>query len=228
ERFRVALNLGGIANLTILCPRVERNAVTGWDVGPGNMLLDEFVRCKTSGTETMDVDGAYAQRGRVDAAVLEPLLEDPYFARQPPKSTGREYFGRTFLQKYAPLFEMISLEDGCATLVALTVEAVARAVASEGAGGDLVVSGGGVHNRALMSALQERLPLFDVGTSARFGIDPEFKEAQAFIVLGYELLRERPAGLPAVTGAKHSALLGAIAPRDLTALLLRVREELDP
>ena len=226
ERFRAALNLGGIANVTLIPAGATPPDVVAWDVGPGNMLLDGFVSRKTHGQERYDAGGAYAGRGRVNDDVLESLLADGYLAQRPPKSAGREQFGEAFLDAHAPTVGALSLEDGCATLTAFTAQAVADAIRSAGMeSGDVIVSGGGVHNRALTHGLADRLGGMEVRTSADFGVDPDFKEAIAFAILGYELLREHAAGLPAVTGARDARLLGAIAPLGLRGLLQRVDEE---
>jgi len=227
QTFRVALNLGGIANLTLLPPGASTMDVLAWDVGPANMLLDGFVRRRTAGAQTCDRDGRFAAAGTVDRGVLEILLSDAYFAQPAPKSTGRERFGEAFLGTLSRALDGLSVEDGCATLVALTAQTVAAAIQPHARSGEVVVSGGGVHNPALLHALRERLPDFGILSSERLGVDPDFKEAIAFAVLGYELLRGRPAGLPRVTGAGRAALLGAIAPLRLDALLDRLREELD-
>lgn len=129
------------------------------------------------------------------------------------------------MRAHAPLFDRLSLHDGCATLVALTADTVTAAIAEYTLKGEVIVSGGGAENPALLQALRVRLAGCAVTSSQRFGIDPAFKEALAFAVLGYELLRGRPAGLPRVTGAGYPALLGAIAPAGLDALLGSLREE---
>jgi anhydro-N-acetylmuramic acid kinase len=190
------------------------------------MLLAGFVRRRSDGREAFDRDGARAARGSADAALVAAMLADPYFARVPPKSTGREEFGDAFLDRHAAALDGLAVDDGCATLLAVTVRAIAAAVAAHGpAEADVVVSGGGARNGALMEALGAAVAPRPVASSAAYGVDPDAKEAIAFAVLGYELLRGRPAGLPRVTGAHGPALLGAIAPRDLGALLARVGEE---
>ncbi len=224
----VALNLGGIANLTIIPPNGAPADVVAWDVGPGNMLLDAFVRARTNGSASFDRDGATAGRGRAAPEVVERLIGDPYFTLQPPKSTGRERFGPHFLERHAELLDPLPLEDGCATLVTLTVEAIARDVARYGpANARVVVSGGGARNGTLLAALTMRLGAgYQIVRSDALGIDPDAKEALAFAVLGYEALRGRAAGLPRVTGARTGAVLGAIVPHDLGALLKEMEREL--
>ncbi len=220
----VALNIGGIANLTLLDPVF--GDVRAWDTGPGNLLLDTFVSERTNGSERFDRDGARAARGRIDEPLLAALLADPYFARRPPKSTGRERFGAPYLARFAGALAPLSLEDGCATLAAFTAETIARDLLREAAPpATVVASGGGARNSAILAALSARAPGFTVTTSDAYGIDADAKEAIAFAVLGYETLRGRAASLPAVTGAATAAVLGAIIPHDLTRLLAAVARE---
>jgi anhydro-N-acetylmuramic acid kinase len=222
----VALNLGGIANVTLLPAGARPEDARGWDTGPGNMLLDAFVRERTGGAEAYDAGGAYALRGEVAAELLDALLRDEFCALPPPKSTGRERFGSHYFAAH-PGLARLSLEDGCATLAAFTAASIARDLRRALPGGARVlVSGGGARNAALVEGLRQRLgDPFAVASSAEAGVDPDAKEAIAFAVLGYELLRGRAAGLPAVTGARHPALLGALAPFDLAGLSARVGVE---
>jgi anhydro-N-acetylmuramic acid kinase len=224
DAMRVALNLGGIANVTLI-PR-GGFGVVAWDVGPANMLLDAFVRARTAGAQTHDVDGRFAARGRVDEQALRAMAADPYFAQAPPKSTGRERFGEHFLAAHAAALEGLSLEDGCATLAALTVRTIAGDL--EGrieAGCEVIVSGGGAHNPALLRGIAQTLPRANVVRSDAFGIDVDAKEALSFAMLGYETLRGRAASIPGATGARHAAVLGAIVPWNVRQLLARVDAE---
>jgi anhydro-N-acetylmuramic acid kinase len=214
----VALNIGGISNLSIIAGSGTDRAVSGWDTGPGNILIDAFVRMKTAGNEAFDRDGHYSAAGSVDETRLNRMLRDPYFRRVPPKSTGRELFGARFLAEH-DLFSL-SLEDGCATLTELSARSIAEAIASHaGAGSRVVISGGGTANPVLMKHLADDLPGYEILRSEVFGIDASFKEAIAFAVLGYETLRGRTGSLPAVTGADAAAVLGSIVPYGLAALL---------
>ncbi|MGP6157268.1 MAG: anhydro-N-acetylmuramic acid kinase, partial [Vulcanimicrobiaceae bacterium] len=129
-RDTVALNLGGIANLTLVLASGPTSEVRAWDTGPGNMLLDAFVRERSGGRERFDRNGELAARGRADARALEGMLVDPYFRRPPPKSAGREQFGATFFNAHAAELAQFSLEDGAATLAALTARSVANDVAA--------------------------------------------------------------------------------------------------
>lgn len=228
---RVALNLGGIANLTVLPRGLQRGPGGGYDVvafdtGPSNMLIDAFVFARTNGERRFDRDGELAARGRIDDALLQAMLQEPYFAQAPPKSTGRELFGAQFLDRFASRLDELSTEDGAATLTALTVASVGDAIAAHAPGVQrLIVSGGGSRNPTLMAALARRVAPAIVETSAAAGIDADAKEAIAFAILGYETLRGRPANVPRVTGARHSAVLGGIAPHELARLLVRVEAE---
>ena len=229
ERDVVALNIGGIANVTVLRRDGGPHDVRAWDTGPGNMLLDAFVRGRT-GSADFDRDGAYARRGRPDArAVRELVAREAFFlALPPPKSTGRERFGTQLLEAHADLFTPLSLEDGCATLCAFTVTTIADSLALYAPrGADVIASGGGTRNPALFAMLGERLAHDGARlvVSDALGIDADAKEALAFAVLGYETLRGRPANVPRATGASQPAVLGAIVPCGLDALLAKIREE---
>ncbi len=220
---RVALNLGGIANLTSLPRKMEE--VLAFDTGPGNMLIDACVRERTNGAQRFDRDGALAARGRVDETLLSAMLADPYFASLPPKTTGRERFGAQFLREH-PSLAALSLEDAAATLTELTVASVAAAVASLPLDRPrVVVSGGGASNAMLIERLAQRLRGSVVERSDAMGIPADAKEAVAFAVLGYETLRERAANVPRATGARRAVPLGAIAPHGLRALLDAVERE---
>lgn len=223
---RVAVNIGGIANLTALPRGVHPADVSAFDSGPGNMLIDAFVRGRSGGSLTYDRGGELALRGTPDAQTLQAMLRDPYFAQPLPKTTGRERFGAQFLHAHDAALSRLSLEDGAATLAALTCETLAAAISQAAPQGSRVLlSGGGSHNAAIVQGLQERLPGFRVERSGVMNVHADAKEAVAFAVLGYETLRERAANVPRVTGASHPAVLGAIAPHDLARLLHKVEAE---
>ncbi len=224
EENRVAVNIGGIANLTVIPRGAGPYEVVAFDSGPGNMLIDTFVRERTNGEMAFDRDGRLARKGQVNAEVLDSMLADAYFSLPPPKSTGRERFGAQFLRAHR--LERLSLEDGAATLAALTAQTLAAAIesaASEDA--HVLVSGGGAHNSALMDALRERLPHLRVERSDVMDFHGDSKEAIAFALLGYETLRGRAANVPRATGARRPVPLGAIAPYDLHSLLAKVDAE---
>jgi anhydro-N-acetylmuramic acid kinase len=215
----VALNLGGIANVTVLAKNAG-SAPRAWDTGPGNMLIDAFVRRRSGGTRAFDAGGMLAARGRVSEDALQALQADPYFRQAPPKSTGRERFGDAYLESHARVLAALSDEDGCATLTALSARTICTSLAAFGASGArIVASGGGTHNATLMGLLRAE---HEVDTSQAFGIDPDAKEAIAFAILGLETLRGRPSGVPSATGARHAAVLGAIAPVEPARLLEKI------
>ncbi len=223
---RVAVNIGGIANLTFLPRGGAGGDAIAFDTGPGNMLIDAFVFQRSGGKKRYDENGEMAAGGSVNQAALQALLRDPYFALPPPKSTGRERFGAQFLSEHSGVLGHLSDRDGAATLTALTAATLAEGIQRVApAGARVLLSGGGAQNRALSGALKERLCAYRVETTDTMQIPGDAKEAIAFAVLGYETLRMRPANLPRVTGARAPAVLGAVAPFRLAALLERVRSE---
>ncbi|MBV8601683.1 MAG: anhydro-N-acetylmuramic acid kinase, partial [Candidatus Eremiobacteraeota bacterium] len=226
EEDRIAVNLGGIANLTILRRGAPPDDALAFDSGPGMMLLDAFVAQRTG--EPFDRNGRYTRAGTPDRDLLARLLADSYFAKEPPKSTGRERFGTQVLEIHRSALERLSLEEGCATLAAFTVEPLAAAIRRYAGGeGRVVVAGGGARNGALLDMLRIAVPRAKVETSAEFGLDPDAKEAIAFAILGYETLRGRTANLPRVTGARQRAVLGSIVPHELPELLAKIAREVE-
>jgi anhydro-N-acetylmuramic acid kinase len=216
----VALNLGGIANLTVLPEGIA------FDSGPANLPIDTYVALRTGGAQRYDRDGELGRAGTADAQLLARMLDDGYFAQPPPKSTGREEFGAPFIARWRVELDALDFADAIATLTALTVRTVSDAIRHEASHAKIViVSGGGARNPALVEGLRSMLPGVRVAISDEFGVDADAKEAVAFAVLGYTTLRGRTAGLPRVTGAAGPRVLGAIAPHDLAALLERVRLE---
>lgn len=210
---RVALNIGGIANVTCLPPACKPEDVLAFDTGPGNMVIDQLMAHFTAGRQTYDRDGAFAASGNVHPSAVQQLLEDEYFRLKPPKSCGREQFGPAFVQRLLSLG--LSPEDTAATATYFTAAAVADGLArfagaEENPPDQIIVSGGGVHNRTLLRFLRAELPDSDVVRSEVFGIDPDAKEAIAFAILARETLEGRPANLPSATGARRPAVLGKL------------------
>jgi anhydro-N-acetylmuramic acid kinase len=199
------LNLGGIANLSLLGSSDE---VLGFDSGPANCLLDAW-NARQRGT-SCDIDGAWAETGTVDRDLLASLLADDYFRAAPPKSTGREYFNLDWLD--ARLGDRkISPADVQATLLALTTTSIVDALASSGSDAEVVLAcGGGVHNRALMFALSNALRPTRLTSTSEVGMDPDFVEAALFAWLAWQRLEERPGNLCSVTGARRPCILGAV------------------
>jgi anhydro-N-acetylmuramic acid kinase len=223
---RAALNLGGIANVSLLRKGAPPEQTIAFDTGPANMLVDAFVRDRTAGICNFDRNGILAAAGSPDADLLAAMLADEYFAVPPPKTTGRERFGAQFLERYAEGLSKQSLENGVATLTELTAASIAGAIVRAGfADARVVASGGGAHNEALLARLAERLPAASVETSNAMGLPIDAKEAIGFAVLGYETLRGLPGNIPAATGARHAVVLGAIAPHNLRDLLAAIERE---
>jgi len=223
---RVALNLGGIANVTLLRKGATPDDAIAFDSGPSNMLLDAFVRARTQGAQQFDRGGALAAAGRVDSALLSAMLADEYFALPPPKTSGRERFGAQFLARHERELAKLSTEDGAATLTELTAATVADAIERQGfARARVIAAGGGANNSRLLARLAARLKRGRVERSDAMGTPVDAKEAIAFAVLGYETLRGRAGNVPAATGARRPVVLGAIAPWRLSELLARIEAE---
>lgn len=209
-RTRVVLNLGGIANITVLA---ADGRVFGFDTGPANGLMDAW--CLRHRGEAFDRNGAFAASGRVDESLLATLLDDPYFALPPPKSTGREHFHLGWLDARLHA-ATASPADVQATLLELTVRSIVAAIDAHASDAeDVLICGGGVHNRVLVQRLRELLQPRVLGSTADYGVDPDYLEAAAFAWLARQRLLGLPGNLPAVTGARGPRVLGAIhlAPR---------------
>ena len=206
KRTRIALNIGGIANITVIPAGAAPGDVVAFDTGPGNMVIDALAR--EMGLPC-DRGGKIAASGRVDVALLDELLADPYYRRPPPKSAGREQYGAAFVARLKN--SGLPMPDLIATATVLTAATVAMGV---GTGGgevtDLIVSGGGVHNPQIMAHLAGFLPGIAISTSTSHGIDADAKEAIAFAVLAHQTWRKKPSNLPSATGARHPVVLGSI------------------
>ncbi|SNB55624.1 anhydro-N-acetylmuramic acid kinase [Arboricoccus pini] len=218
----VALNIGGISNLTAIpAACAERLAVVGFDCGPGNMILDELAKRFTAdlqgGPQPIDWDGQFAARGAVDRQLLAHLMRDPFLVAPPPRSAGREQFGASFVDR---LLQAVAPDgpqawyDLFRTVTRFTVEAVVVAIRDfvlpTMSIGRVLVSGGGARNPVMMAELAAALPGVDVGTTDRLGLDGDMKEAIAFALLASARVDGVPANLPGVTGASRPALLGKI------------------
>ncbi|HEY3247989.1 MAG TPA: anhydro-N-acetylmuramic acid kinase [bacterium] len=209
---RAAQNLGGIGNVTWIPAGAAPDDVISFDTGPANMLIDGMAQLMFA--QPFDNDGAIAAGGQVDEQLLTQLLADPYYAQGPPKTTGREKYGVAFaediIRRWGP---RVAPADLVATATMLTVRTVARAYRSFLPGIDeIILSGGGVHNATLVAALGEALAPVPVSTTAAFGVDPDFKEAIAFAVLGAETAWGAPGNLPSATGAHRRVILGDLTP----------------
>ena len=211
---RAALNLGGMANLTVLPAGCAPDALRAFDTGPANALIDLAVQEGTGGVQPYDRDGARADAGAVHPPLLEWLLAHPYFQQPPPKSTGREMFGHALLNAIHTQFPHLPLPTLIATLTELTAATIADAlrkwVLPDCPVQRVIVSGGGLHNRALMRRLTAHLPDLAFESSAMYGVDPDFKEAVAFAVLADRFLQGLPATYPNMTGVRQPTLAGKL------------------
>ncbi|MGI9102357.1 MAG: anhydro-N-acetylmuramic acid kinase [Terriglobales bacterium] len=215
---RIVQNIGGIANLTAIPPGASPEQVIAFDTGPGNMVMDALAERLFA--KPFDRDGHLAARGEINQRLLAQMLRHPFFRRQPPKTAGREEFGREYLVKLLRQAKGVKKEDLLATATALTARSIAAAATMFlGAGGGLgqqifrefIVSGGGARNRTLMAMLREQLPGVKLHTSDDFGLPSEAKEAVAFAVLAYQTWHRLPSNIPAATGAERAAVLGKIS-----------------
>jgi anhydro-N-acetylmuramic acid kinase len=214
---RIVQNIGGIGNATVLPAAAKNEDILAFDTGPGNMVIDALVRSGTGGEKGYDEGGAIAARGRVDEGLVRELMADPYFSREPPKSTGREVYGSAFAESFRAEAKRRGLEfaDTVATATAFTAESIARAyrdfILPKTPIAEVLVCGGGAFNASLLRMIGERLPEgIRVATSSARGVPDQAREAMAFALLGHESLMGRPANLPAVTGARSAVVLGTI------------------
>lgn len=204
-----ALNLGGIANLTVCAPGADPVA---WDIGPANALIDAVVTASPDTAGTFDRDGALADAGTVVPELLAELLAEPYYARPAPKSTGKELFHLGYVEDALRRSAVTpGLADRVATLTELTAVTVAEAVLAAGVG-VVVASGGGVRNPVLMRRIAELLPGVRVTVTSELGVPPDTKEAVAFALIGWATLHGLPGSVPSCTGAAGPRVLGRITP----------------
>lgn len=204
-----ALNLGGIANVTVCAPDADAVA---WDIGPANALIDAVVTASPESADTFDRDGALAASGTVDATVLAALLAEPYYALPAPKSSGKELFHHEYVtSKLAETGADLSLADLVATLTELTARTVADAV-RDARVEVLIVSGGGVRNPVLIGRIAALLPQAEVLPSDALGVPSDDKEAIAFALIGWATAHGLPANVPSCTGASGPRVLGRITP----------------
>jgi anhydro-N-acetylmuramic acid kinase len=209
RRTRVALNIGGIANITVIPAACAPEEVVAFDTGPGNMVIDALAREFSAGKLNCDRDGKIAAMGNVNRPLLDALLRDAYYRRKPPKSAGREQYGVEFITRIHQ--SAVPLPDLIATATVLTAATIAIAVQLCIRGSaDLIVSGGGTHNPEIMAHLTGFLPEVNVSISTDQGIDADAKEAIAFAVLAHETWHHKPSNLPSATGAKKAVVLGSI------------------
>lgn len=200
------VNIGGIANITFISPK---EAIKGWDIGPGNCLMDAWISQNLE--KSFDADGAWAREGQIIPSLLEKLLQDAFLKQLPPKSIGKEYFSLARLDK--SLQKHYAAVDVQCTLSALTAHSIAATCSNySNAITKLYICGGGAHNLFLMEQLSQLLPNVSVQSTAAVGINPDFLEAMMFAWLAAQTLNNNPLDLSTITGSDKPLLLGAIYP----------------
>jgi anhydro-N-acetylmuramic acid kinase len=205
---RAIVNIGGIANITVLSKSGE---VIGFDTGPGNMLLDSWAKLRLG--KDYDANGDWATTGVVLRTMLSGMLAEPYFALNPPKSTGRDLFNDHWLKQHL-LYPHLRSEDVARTLVALTAHTIHDAIAQDcGQIDEVYLCGGGAHNALLVNSLEEMMDGRIMTTTDALGVGVDWVEAVAFAWLAKQTINNKPSNLPAVTGAKGLRVLGAIYPK---------------
>jgi anhydro-N-acetylmuramic acid kinase len=205
---RAIVNIGGIANITVLS---KSGQVLGFDTGPGNMLLDSWAKLRLG--KDYDKDGAWAATGVVLNSLLSGMLAEPYFAQNPPKSTGRDLFNDHWLQQHL-LYPHLRSEDVACTLVALTAHTIHDAIAQDcGQIDEVYLCGGGARNTFLVNSLKEMMGGRLMATTDALGVGVDWVEAVAFAWLAKQTIENKPSNLPAATGAKGLRVLGAIYPK---------------
>lgn len=208
---RMVLNIGGIANLSLLIPG---KPVGGYDTGPGNMLLDAWIWQQQQ--QAFDKDGEWGSSGQIIYPLLQQMLADPWFALPAPKSTGREYFNPGWIEQQLAHFPGLAPQDVQATLTELTATTIAEQVLLSGGCERLLVCGGGGKNPLLMARLASQLAGTEISSTDRAGLDGDDIEALAFAWLAYQTLSGEPGNLPSVTGAREASVLGAIFPANVS------------
>jgi anhydro-N-acetylmuramic acid kinase len=213
---RVALNIGGVANVTVIPPAATLADVFAFDTGPGNMVIDALVRHSTRERKRFDRNAEMASRGSLLPGLLRSLLEDEYFSRRPPKSAGREQYGQKYVGRVLSHREVrrAKPEDVIRTATILTalsiMDAFHRFILPRAKISELIVSGGGARNPLLMAQLESGLDGVKVRDAGELGVPADAKEAFAFALLAFETLRKRPANVPGATGARRAVVLGKV------------------
>jgi anhydro-N-acetylmuramic acid kinase len=209
-------NIGGIGNVTYIPPGAKEDDVIAFDTGPGNMVMDMLAQLYTDSRLTHDPDGSMALKGKVNDRMVDELMNMQFFRMRPPKSTGRELFGRDFVLSFKRKADDMGMkpEDAIATATALTVESIARSyenfVMPHGKVEEVFIAGGGMKNRTMMSWLSKRLGGVPIRSFEELGIQSEAREAAYFAVLANEFIHGNYSNLPAATGAKTRAILGSM------------------
>jgi anhydro-N-acetylmuramic acid kinase len=211
---RAVQNVGGIANVTFLPANSKLKDVVAFDTGPGNMIIDRIVSLVTKGRKKFDRDGDIAKKGKIDSAILNNLLSHPYFDLKPPKSTGREMFGRDFSDNFykRAVKKGLAPEDIVATAAAFTVESIYNSYCRflPALPDEIILCGGGSRNKTLVKLLQQQFGKVKILLSDQLGINCDAKEAISFAILAYATIKGIANNVPSATGAKQALVLGKI------------------
>jgi len=210
---RLLLNIGGIANLSVITP--EREGVSGFDTGPGNAMIDAAVECLSGGEMDYDDRGEVAAGGTHNDEMLDELLRHPYFGSAGSRSTGTETFGKTYVDDLLSRYSDLSMADFVATLTLFTARSIATAIKGAappaGVERNIYVGGGGSHNLHLMDLLGREVAPMELKDTGELGIPADYREAVAFALLANETVEGRPGNIPAATGARREVILGKIS-----------------
>lgn len=218
KRHRAVQNIGGIGNLTMIPKNAGPQDVRGFDTGPGNMVIDGLLREMTKNSVHYDHGGKIAAKGAVSLTLLKRLMSHPFILQKPPKTSGREEFGRAFIQSILVQSRKIGLreEDIIATATAFTASSIAanyrKFVFPRMIPDEIIFGGGGIHNATLMRMIRAELPNIKISSFDLYGIPADAAEAVCFAVLAHETLHGNPTNIPSVTGAQNAAILGKIVP----------------
>jgi len=207
---RAIQNIGGIANVTYLAANCKSKDIIAFDTGPGNMIIDRLAFLVTKGRQNFDKDGKIATKGKVNIKILNQMLRHPYFCKKPPKSTGREMFGREYTDVF---YKKLPNEDIIATATAFTAVSVAEAYKKflPKMPDEIILCGGGARNKTLVKMLRQNIKSKILFTDD-FGINGDAKEAVSFAILAYATIKEIANNIPSATGAKKAITLGKIIP----------------
>ncbi len=222
EKGRALQNIGGIANVTVLPKDCSINDVIAFDTGPGNMIMDRITELVTNNTHHFDEGGKLAAKGSVNEKLLASLLAHPYLSKPPPKTTGREEFGKSFAEKLYKDAKHSGIKDLdiLATVTAFTARSIADSykhwILPKHPLSEIILSGGGSHNDTLIKFLRQYLePTIQIHSINKFGISPNTKEALAFAILANETISYNPNNIPSATGAREAVIMGKIIPGKL-------------
>jgi len=226
-KYRAIQNIGGIGNVTYLPAKQSNENIIAFDTGPGNMMIDELVLRMSKGGQSYDENGNIARKGTVDDLLLNELMAEEYIRESPPKTTGREVFGKNFVDKLLQKYNHLSFEDLICTVTEFTAQSISFHYKKYLKQIDeVIIGGGGSYNGYLIERIQSNLKDVQVFTHEDFNVSSDFKEALAFVILGHYFLKGETNMIPTATGAKHDVLLGKIGVTNSNAFekMLKVKE----